>query len=671
MGDGVSVFRDDGRSWTSQLGADLTGLNAVYVSDAPHWWAVGDRNRIARYDTASGCWRAQDDERLIGSVDLSSVMVGRRAPGGWAVGRNGDRGLLLRLTYASGEPRWITVSEEQIGPLPALSDLHVFDSSETVNDAWLVSAAGKEVLRARLGVVAGSRRAVVEITGAVTVTDALGRPARPMEIAMAAPRSGWIAGETLDGGVSAWRHVSGLAWDGEPVAPAQKLVDLYHDEAGRWWLGMTPPDDSEALLRHNERADGQGVWQSADRPPAPPVSGGSAENRAIAPLDRHRVLYALGDDVWLHDAATASWTAVRVRRRLAGIAPNRAGTGGWAIEDLWRDGHLSSRVVSVLEFGLRPMGQSRTFVHIDAVDSDAGLTVAVGDDGRSYRHDGSLGEWHPIPTLEDPASGVVDFTDVSVGGDRVAWASAATGNGGALYKLDEATGTWLEMVSSERPLVSVAALDADNAWAAGTGTVCECIAGSCGCNEELWLGDEPLDLVTVAVARGAESDTGFPVVWAAGAYYALERSSAGWRAADVRAVSGVPQGAGISEVAVASRSDVWVVATCNPYGAQTVGRGRTDLSDGGRSGHGRGVSIVRHLDGSVDRGGRYSSLASTALSVPVSDMKLVTTGAANEVWLSGDWSTVVRLRYVPGMVGELPRVSPPSDLWCLPVERTP
>ena len=111
VGDGVATYDPRTGRWQSQVGSDLSGLNSLYVSGAQHWWAVGERNRIARYEPSSGCWGAEDENRLIGPVDLASVMVGQTAPGGWSVGRIGDRGLLLRLEYVGGEPRWLTVSQ--------------------------------------------------------------------------------------------------------------------------------------------------------------------------------------------------------------------------------------------------------------------------------------------------------------------------------------------------------------------------------------------------------------------------------------------------------------------------------------------------------------------------------------------------------------------------------
>jgi len=663
VGDGVASFDPGTGRWQSQIGTDLSGLNSLYVSGAPHWWAVGERDRIARYEPDTGCWRAEDEARLIGSVNLTSVMVGQTAPGGWSVGAVGGRGLLLRLAYVDGEPVWLTVSEDRTGPLPPLADLHVFDSSDVVNDAWMVSPVSGQAMHASLGTDVAGTGSVVEILDTIDLTDERGQPATPLEIAMASPTRGWIAGETDQGAVVAWRYVGALDWAVELVAQGQRLLDLYQDESRTWWLGMTPGPRLDSVVRYNRRADGQGLWQAADRRPPAGAGAEDAGSKAVAPLDDGRVLYAYGDGVWAHELGDLHWHDVRTRRRIVGVAPNRDGTGGWAVADAPGDGPAASELLVVSGLGLRPVAtDAAPSPRLNAVDGAAGVWWAVGDGGESMTTDGSIGAWRPAPRI----SSTDRLVDVAVGLDGVAWAAAETvAGGGRLYWFDASIGAWEVAADSTSPLVAVAALEG-RAWAVGAGTVCECLGVRCACDEELTLGGQPLPLTAVAAAEGHGSSDGpgemgsdgtsRVEVWAAGAYLILQRGPDGWRPRDARGVSGIPRGAAITDLAAGDVDDLWVVATCNPYGEE-----------------GRGVSLINHVsEPHAAAGERVVSRLSTAFSVPVHDVRVRagSDGASSErvVWVAGDWSTVARLRYRPGDAVDAAQGEDGAftDLWCLP-----
>jgi hypothetical protein len=576
-------------------------------------------------------------------------MVGRTAPGGWSVGRYDDRGLLLRLEYVGGVPSWLTVSEEQTGPLPPLSDLHVFDSSQVLNDAWMVSAEAGEVLRARLGTNVAGTRSVVEVTGSVVLRDHRGGAATPLEIAMASRDSGWIAGETGRGEVVAWRFLDALDWAVELVASDQKLVDLYLDESRTWWLGLTPMNGADSVLRYNDRADGQGLWQSADRRPPPSDGDTGAGGRAVAPIDDQRVLYARGDDVWLHESGELAWQRARLRRHSVGVAPNQDGTGGWAIADTVAAQSAASEFLTVSGLGVRSAAGSAApgvelLPRLGAVDSGGGAWWAVGDAGSSFYRRGSAGAWQPATG----AGNDIRFTDVAVAADGTAWASAdRSEGGGALYRYDEVNGAWVIAAEARQPLVAVAALVDGRAWAVGHGTVCECLGAgaACMCNQALMLGDRPLPLVAVAASDGPAGAE----VWAAGEYIMLRRGAGGWRPRDVRGVTGIPSGAAITDMAAGAADDLWVVASCNPYGHE-----------------GRGVSMVNHITDTVaSEGERIHSRMSTALSVPIRDVRVRATAGGRAVWIAGDWSTVATLAYSPDDLPALSGEEAATDLWCL------
>ena len=314
----------------------------------------------------------------------------------------------------------------------------MFDSSGVLNDAWMVSAAG-QVMRARLGTDVNGTRSVVDVTGSVDMVDHSGAPASPIEIGMASRYRGWIAGETASGDVVAWRFLNALDWAAELVAPGQRLLDLYQDESSKWWLGTTPGSGGDSVVRYNDRADGQGLWQAADRQPPPSGEHAAAGSRAVAPIDGQRVLYARGDEIWLHESADLHWHLARQRRRIVGIAPNQDGTGGWAVADTGSSAEPASELLTVSGLGIRPSsggaapGNSAPS-RLNAVDGGEGISYAVGDDGASLQRKGSFGVWRPMTRVP----GGADFTDIAVASDGGAWASTETeSGGGALYRLDE------------------------------------------------------------------------------------------------------------------------------------------------------------------------------------------------------------------------------------------
>jgi len=665
VGDGVAIYDAVTRSWLVQIGRDLSGLLALHLGEegGGEGWAVGERTRLARFD-GDGCWSA-DDTLINGHVTLSSVVFEAAEHRGWAVGRRDAQGVLLRMRDGGGRPVWSDASGLVAGGLPPLTDFSLSNLTPPVYDAWLVSEDASQLLQARLGTTADGARDVAEVIDRIAIADRTGRPARPREIAMRHDE-GWLSGEARTDAdllaVETWRNVGGGVWRPESeVLPGRSTVDLYFDSSqwpGRWWLGLTPDPKGLGVLRTTEVADGSRAWVHWDSA-GPDVAGRTDDqgHRAIAPLREGRVLYAWGDSAWIYDSSKWDWDEVLRRRRLIGVAPHSS--GAWVLAAPMPGEPDEPQLMAWDGASLRPVvqldGHSGPMPELTAIASGSGTAWAVGVGGAGLRQQGATGWWVSMPGAE----GVARFEDVSVAADGGTWAVGSDVDArSGLWQFDDTARSWQRKVATDGRLVAAAALPGGLAWAVGDGIVCECVGGSCRCEDGLSYarapGDDPVALLFRAVA--AVETPGGPVVWASGdsdgTSYLVQRSATGWRDAPARLLAGLPQGAMIADLSGGAADDIWSVATCHPY---------EDAQ--------RGVTIVNRFRGAGDvTDGRIDSLESLALSVPARSLVVRTTGTdARTVWVAGDWSTLLSLAYDSEGPAQALHMPPVPDLRCAPV----
>jgi hypothetical protein len=136
------------------------------------------------------------------------------------------------------------------------------------------------------------------------------------------------------------------------------------------------------------------------------------------------------------------------------------------------------------------------------------------------------------------------------------------------------------------------------------------------------------DVVALAAAPGSAA------VWAAGAQGIARNSGAGWCAEPALVGAGgenlLRSGARLVDLAVAAPDDMWAVAHCGRERSLT---GRIACGDGEPI-----LSPVLHFDG---RGWTES----TTVNVAIHDIDVAAVGDSRTVWLTGDWSTLIRHAY--------------------------
>jgi len=666
VGDGAATYDPRSGAWRVQSGRELSGLRGLFVTDPADGWAVGERGRIARLRAADGCWLPEGPElHLNGRIVLEAMMTDDSGREGWAVGRHGAGGQLLSLTQEDGAPAWRDVSDRLAG-LPPLTDIHLLRRQpDGTHQAWLVSPDAGQVLEAALG-----GAAVARLDERMAVTNRDGSAARPREVAMRAgiPDEGWLfgpSGPESDAALVGWRYGGDGRWLLAHRQEGRPLVDLYFDSLvspGKWWLGLAPNERRSSLLQVTDRADGQGAWSDADGR-APPVSsdarGGS---RAVASIVNGDALYAWGDDVWRHVHATDTWVRLRQRRELVAVAQRHGGTGAWLLARAQSAGPDTGGHAQLLlaDRGILRPATVASSAHepagalppLRALTSAASGTWAVGDGGALAGPSGTAAA-SPWRLLVPPAAGP-DLVAVAAADDGDVWAVGSDGAAdGVLVRLDQTRGSWTTMASvPSRPLLAVAALDGGLAWAVGHGVACACDRASCACEQRLpfaaGAAPEPLVLRAVAAVRTASG----PAVWAAGGYYVVRMDPAGWAATRrARRLDGVPAGASVVGLVAGGEDDLWALATCRPYPEE-----------------GRGVSLVRRFAGAWDDDRHVApSREALAIGLPLADMALAGTPGRRQVWLAGDWSTLLSHTYAPGAApAPAPELAP--DLRCVASE---
>lgn len=667
VGDGAAVLRLGAEAaWRAQVGQDLTGLNSLAVDGAPAagaaGWAAGDHNQLVPLQ--GGCWLGMPWAARNPSVTLQAVRA--RAvngmPAGWAVGeRAPGRAAVFELPANQlWQDHW-TVQHLA----PALTDVVIDPFPPGLNlrpGAWAVGGDPD----ARSGVFLRADGARWRLAG-------LTADGWPREI---------VVGDDNDTvrafGVD-WAQAGVMGWAYQPVSrtwaidagfarPGYDLVDAYSlpgaTRAGAGiWLGLAPRPGAGGTLAVERFEWSTEAWTAAAAPfrADPAAEGGSravavAEVPAPARTTSTTVVFAWNDDVWGFAPGRGTWRMLRRRRRLRDFVPDAvrghllAEAPGGGAQLLYRDG---DRIVPgpVLDETLDAR-LARTPLRAAAMAGRAGVTWIVGAGGASVRLRGPLAR---ADVFDLPGAGPrpdLAAVDVSSAGD--AWALSADGAGATrLWRFGARDAAWQPMAAgdapAERGLAAVAALPDGSAWAVGDGTSvhvrpgcpappapgCRCSSGASAatiCRHALPpVGpDGRADRAHALAAL----DTG--QVWAAGDQL-VHTASAGRGWVKLPALMAGPDnllrsGERIVALAVGAPDDVWVVAHC----------GRAAALDAIACGGGAPVlSRVFHFDGRTWR-------EATRVNVPIHDIDVVDGGMARTVWLTGDWTTLVRFTYAAG-----------------------
>jgi hypothetical protein len=610
--------------WRPQLGAGLTGLNALSVDlDADvagiEAWAVGARDHILR--RVAGCWRPEAGAAPPDDPAVTLAGVHANAPvGGWAVGRAeraGRRYGVLRTLVAAddgGEPAWVDYG---VTPLPPpLSDVSFNHLGGTATpDAWAVGQQdGTGVF---LHGVPGP-------SGRWRWTERARRVGEPRELTLRTDE-GWSFGSgSRDGvrGLMAWRYVAGaVLWEPDPefFVAGRELVDMYTESSEgdeRLWVGISPAP-GQPVLAYLDLESRRWIFQGPAPQGLPAADEGG--DRAIAPDSPSRVVYAWGDEVWLYQPPPTppapeaspepdhlSWSLLRRSRNLTGFLPPPS--GGWALADEGPgrpSALLAYRGGALHEEALVPR-------RLTALDAVGGQGWAVGEAGTALRLQDGL--WRT--SSSEPAV-LGDFLDVAVGPDGTTWAVGLGADGrGRAWRRAAADEGWVELMATTgtQALRSVAVVG-DGAWAVGDG----CLA--------VRLPREGLATTTSVPCSGQSDPVGLvavtglseTAVWAAGAYYVYRWDGRRWRLMQ-RPEGGSAlwfMGQGESVVALASSpsGEVW--------GAYLAA-----------SPTGREASTLIRLAGSDWR-------RDATFSVPVRELRVsLGAGGAETLWLVGDGSTL-------------------------------
>lgn len=663
--------------WSAQIGQDLTGLNSLAVERAPAGdlagWAAGDHNQLV--PLRDRCWRGFPWAGRNPAVTLRAIRVREMngAPVGWAVGeRAPGRAAVFDLPPSQ---RWTDHSD--VGhSAPALNDVAIDPFPPGLNlrpGAWAVGGDPN----ARAGVFLradGSRWRLAQRTA----------DGWPREIVMGSDNAAARAF-----GVD-WAHEAVLGWAYEPVSrtwmidtgfarPGFDLVDAYSlPDAGRddggIWVGLAPalappPVPSPRDVLAVERFDWSAETWTTDRSPFTVGPAETDGSRAVAVVDvpslaARLVVFAWNDGVWGFDPRRGAWHALRRRRRLAAFVPDAErgrllalDPGGAQI--LHRDG---DRIVPgpVLDGSLdeRLAGAP---LRATAMAGRGGVTWVVGAKGSSIRFRGPLAR---AEVFDLPGGARPDLVDVDVSPAGTAWALAVDAAGApGVWTFGPRDAAWRPIdlgagPAAGRPLAAIAALDDGSAWAVGDGTSvhiqpgcafpppdgCDCVGGEIPatlCRHAL----PPVGPANRPDRTHAIATRGGDQIWAAGDQIVhtatTTRSWSKLPALKSGADNLLRSGERIVDLAAGAPDDVWVVTHC----------GRHAVPDAIACGDDAPVlSRVFRFDGLAWR-------EATRVNVAIHAVDIVAAGASTRtVWLTGDWTTLVRFPYaVPATESGPPR----------------
>ncbi len=674
VGDGVARWRPDrgalgaagagrgGRAgWVPQIGQELTGLNAAYVetgSGGAVGWAAGDQGQTP--ELRAGCWRAHPLQHRYVDVELLSIRIipYNGVPVGWAVGRSGsDLAVVHQLTPAG----WQDHSDvAKLAPL--LTDVAFDPHPDAFGEMPRAWAVGSNLER-REGVFLRTGR---DSTWSIRQTDGSGWP---RELIFGRDNSeGWAFGERWDGSA-----VLGWVWDAEAEAwgldeqsPAKDwaghaLVDAYQVPGTEIWVGVSPLPGRAVL---HQRDGDTGEWTAYGPSPYAEDDLGIDGSSAIAAVPAGEagmqgpgagVLYAWGEQVWWFDRASEAWTRVSERHRFVDFVP-QAGFG-WLLASSDQGAGLFTRLGDQLFQALpldADLDPALAAAPMRALASGGGDTWVVGERGVSLRLRGPLDRPR---AFQLPEAGQPRFVDVTVSPAGMAWAISENDTGRRqVWWFDQAAGAWREQALGPQAGAghwnALTATAQGDVWVVGDRAsllisaacggarpACWCDTGGTG-RQVCSLANSPITPDAIAVSA---LDNGS--VWVAGAQGVARNDGLGW--CPVPALTGrsgenlLRSGAQLVNLAVAAPDDIWVVARC--------GRERR-FSDRIACGDGQPMmSTVLHFDGQA-----WSE--ATTVNVAIHDIDVASAlDGRRTVWLTGDWSTLIRYGYDPARL-------PPAEL---------
>jgi hypothetical protein len=465
VGDGVAEWADE--RWRAPVGRRGWGLQALSVGFVSgEGWAVGEQDRIAR--RTAGQWSLYRPEQRTIEVELRAVSAPLWPRNAWAVGEHGGHAAFrVGVQDESGDTVWVDVPAGA-DELPPVTDVYADGPGGIAVGAWSTTVGAVLSLRS------GAWHEIARLAG------------EPREVIMGASTTapdgsetlfheGWIFGTVstaggeaaavweLDGRSNQWLEQIDLRQPGRALVDAyQQALPIGQSEV---YLGTTPRG-GEPLVRYLRVGEAHSEWQplTDSVPNNLDQSTGDTRSRALAPTRDGGLIYAWGDGIWRWHRQTDEWTMSRPRLDLAAVAP--LGAGAWA---LTRDG--------------------RQLVRIGAT----GWSVSPG----------------------------IELVDVSSAGDGL-WAISAAGHVMRLSGPLSRAHTHAALVSGT--LHALSAVDAHNAWAAGTSSAGWPALYSFSTDQ--WRQEAAIDLGALHGGTFSSVALGTQGVWAAGSIAAIDASEA-------------------------------------------------------------------------------------------------------------------------------------------------
>lgn len=502
-----------------------------------------------------------------------------------------------------------------------------------------------------------------------------------------APAEAW-EGHSL---VDAYQVPGTEIWLGVSPRTGRKLLHRYDSTTGEWAAqGVSPYAEDDLDL------DGNSAIAAVPARGSEPGGGAG-------------LLYAWGEQVWWYDRAGDTWTRVRERHRWVDFLPDgtagwllassdqgsglftrqgdrilpaldfdtaldptltaapmralaRGGGDTWAVGERGASVRLRGPLARPEVFHLPEAGQPR-FVAVAVSPAGQAWAITTNDAGAGqvWWFDDAAAAWREQPLGPGAAGGRWNALawsangDLWVGGDGISLsiapncaragtsgvAGANAALGGTLGKgANAALGGTLGQVgglgrmSSEIPGVGSASDRA--AGAGGVAPSCAGVRPTCWCDTAgsgravCIHPNSPFapDVVALGAAPGSSA------VWAAGAQGIARNTGAGWCAAPAlvgaRGENLLRSGAHLVDLAVAAPDDIWAVAHCGRERGLT---GQIACGDGEPT-----LSTVLHFDG-------HGWSESTTVNVAIHDIDIAAAGDMRTVWLTGDWSTLIRHAY--------------------------
>lgn len=444
--DGTVIKTTDGSNWFSQDSGVNSDIYDISAADTDHVWAVGRRYDgtghpvILRSDNGGSTWSHQD-----ASVFLYGVAA-VDANNAWAVGSGGTI-----LATTDGGETW----------LPQ-------DSGTTRNLKSVVSAGGT------VAWAFGSGGTILATTDGVSWSPQVSGV------------SSEIGGSTFAGGTTAWavgaasglgsnstfilKTTNGVNWNRQDSGSCEGLTDICACSPGVAWVAR-----NQGLFSVARTTDGGATWNPCNTPLGAFIRKVSAVDENVAwAVGGRTVLTMTYIEVYRTVNAGATWET----KYSLGLNSTYNQYGAFmAVEAVDAETayvgggyYIGPRLTPMYYIAVlmrTPDGGANweylaagisTYDSISAVDADTFWVHGSGWDPMLVRRDGDTTVYQNYP------SGL-NLVDVSGVDDMTAW---AVGDNGAIIKTVNGL-DWVQQVSGTTvPLTSVAAVDANTAYACGS-----------------------------------------------------------------------------------------------------------------------------------------------------------------------------------------------------------